>query len=166
MRRLALVAALCLATACGPWGPQGMLAGGPFLGSASGDPVPDWSFTDDHMLIGIETRGAWFRHSVTILCVSEQGKLYVMARHAPTKRWVQDLNGDPRVRLAIGDRLYEGRAVRLADPAEADRVARGLLRKYVGIDAPNAHALFGPVPEGDDHAELWAWRIDPPEPRS
>jgi hypothetical protein len=166
VRRIALALAVLVGSACGPWGPQGMLAGGPYLGSASTDHVDDWSFTDDHMLIGIETRDGWLRHSVTILCVSANGKLYVMARHAPTKRWVQDVGRDPRVRFEIGDRLYEGRATRIVDPAEADAVARGFLRKYVGIDAPHAHALFGAVPAGDDRAELWAWRIDPPEPRS
>jgi hypothetical protein len=166
MRRAELVTAALLLTACGPWGPQGMFAGGPYLGRASAERVDDWSFTDQHMLIGIETRDGWLRHSVTILCVSADGKLYVMARHAPTKRWVQDVGRDPRVRLGIGDRLYTGRAVRIADGAEADAVARGFLRKYVGIDAPHAHALFGAVPAGDDRAELWTWRIDPLEPQS
>jgi hypothetical protein len=166
MTRMMILSVLALATACGPWGPQRMLAGGPYLGSASEERVDDWTFTDDEMLIGIETRGAWFRHSVTILCVSANRNLYVMARHAPTKRWVQDVGRDPRVRLGIGDKLYAGRAVRVTDPDEADAVARGFLRKYVGIDAPHAHALFGAVPSGDDRAEVWAWRIDPPEPRS
>jgi hypothetical protein len=166
IRPIAIAASLVLGTACGPWGPQGMFAGGPYLGRATEEPIADWSFTDDHMLIGIETRDGWLRHSVTILCVSANGNLYVMARHAPSKRWVQDVGRDPRVRLGIGDRLYAGRAVRIDDSAEADAVARGFLRKYVGIEAPNAHALFGPVPAGDDHAELWTWRIDPLEPAS
>jgi len=166
MKRTAILGALALATACGPWGPQGMLPGGPYLGGAEASRVDDWSFTDDQMLIGIETRDGWLRHSVTILCVSVDGRLYVMARHAPTKRWVRNVGRDPRVRLGIGGRLYAGRAVRITDPAEADAVARGFLRKYVGIDAPHAHALFGPVPAGDDRAEVWAWRIDPAEPRS
>jgi len=163
--RLAAVA-LLLCTACGPWGPKGILPGGSFLGGVSDDRVSDWSFTDQHMLVGVETRGPWFRHSVTILCLSVDGKLYVMARHAPSKSWVQNLGRDPRVRLAIGDELYEGRAVRIADGPEADAVARAFLRKYVGIDAPNARALAGAVAEGDDRAEVWTWRIDAPEPRS
>ena len=143
--RALLGAMLLLGTGCGPWGPQGILPGGPFLGDADAGPVADWSFTDAHMLIGIETRGRWFRHSVTILCVAADGTLYVMARHAPTKRWVRDVGADPRVRLRIGDRLYEGRAVRILEGAEADAVARAFLRKYVGIEAPEARALPGPV---------------------
>jgi hypothetical protein len=167
---LALVLGLAAAgalSACGPWGPQGIFAGGPFLGTAEARFPDDWSFSDDQMLVAIETRGRWLRHSVTILCVAADGKLYVMSRHAPHKRWVQDIVRDPRVRLRVGARLYEGRAVRVdADPAERDvaaAVARAFLRKYVGIDAPDARPVPGAPAPGDDRAEVWTWRIDPPE---
>lgn len=160
----ALALAAALALGCGPWGPQGILAGGPFLGAARGDFPADWSFTDAHPLIAIETRGRYLRHSVTILCVSAEGRLYVMARHAPTKRWVRELGRDPRVRLRIGSELYGGRAVRLAGGPEGEAVARAFLRKYVGIDAAEARPLVGPPAPGDDHAEVWTWRIDAPEP--
>jgi len=150
--------------ACGPWGPQGVLAGGPFLGAASASFPADWSFSDAHPLIGIETRGALLRHSVTILCVAADGKLYVMARHAPRKRWVQNLGRDSRVRLRVGDALHAGRAVRIGAGPEGEAVARAFLRKYVGIDVEEARPLIGPPAAGDDHAELWTWRIDAPEP--
>jgi hypothetical protein len=115
------------------------------------------------MLIGIETRRGWLRHAVTILCVSEQGRLYVMARHAPRKRWVQDAVADPRVRLEIGGRLYAGRAVRVDhDPEEGASVSRAFLRKYVGVEVDRARFLAGPPAPGEGRAELWAFRIDPP----
>jgi len=155
-----------LAGGCRPWGPQGILAGGPFAGE-SVQPFPaDWSFSDAHPLVAIETRGALLRHSVTILCVAADGRLYVMARHAPRKRWVQNLARDPRVRLRVGDALYAGRAVRLGDSPESGAVARAFLRKYVGIEVEQARALDGPPQRGDDRAEVWTWRIDPPEPAS
>jgi hypothetical protein len=119
------------------------------------------------MLVGIETRGERFRHSVTILCVAPEGHLYVIARHAPRKRWVQNAVRDPRVRIAVGDELYEGRAVRLdddPDDAESRAVVRAFLRKYVGIDAPGARGLPGAPGPGEDRAEVWTFRIDPPEP--
>jgi hypothetical protein len=160
---LAFVLAAGLLPACGPFGPQGIVAGGPFLGSA--EPLPhDATFTDQHMLIAIETRGGWLRHSVTVLCVAAEGRLYVMARHAPRKRWVRDLLADPRVRLEIGGRLYAGRAVRVDGAADEDeRIARSFLRKYVGVEVDRARFLAGPPPAGDDRAELWSFRIDPPE---
>jgi hypothetical protein len=157
------VLAAGLASGCGPWGPQGVVAGGPFLGATESFPS-DWSFSDAHPLVGIETRGAWWRHSVTILCVASEGRLYVMARHAPRKRWVQNLGRDPRVRLHVGDVLYAGRAVRIEEPAEGERVARAFLRKYVGIEAERARALEGPPAAGDERTEVWTWRLDTPEP--
>lgn len=79
---------------------------------------------------------------------------------------MRDVSADPRVRLAIGGELYAGRAVRVERGAEADAVARALLRKYVGLDAARAHFLLGPPPPGDDRAELWMWRIESVEAAS
>ena len=54
-----------LVSGCGPWGPQGVFPGGPFAAGAE-EPFPaDWSFSDAHPLVAIETRGS-FRHAVTI----------------------------------------------------------------------------------------------------
>jgi hypothetical protein len=161
LRAFRTILPLLAAVACGPWGPQGIVAGGPFLGEAQ--PLPaDASFTDEHMLIAIETRRGWLRHSVTILCVSADGKLYVMARHAPRKRWVQDIMLDPRVRLEIGGRLYAGRATRVDGTPDADAaVAHAFLRKYVGVEVEHARFLAGTPSDGDDHAEMWNFRIDP-----
>ncbi len=165
-----LAHALFLATAlsvtsCGPWGPKGIIAGGPLPGAAQPTPS-DWSFTDAQPLIAIETRGRFFRHSVTILCVAADRKLYVITRHAPTKRWVQNLLVEPRVRLAIDGKIYEGRAVRIDEGGDDAGVARAFLRKYVGVEAEHARALTGSPAAGDDHAEVWTFRIDPPEPAS
>jgi hypothetical protein len=46
-----------------------------------------------------------------------------------------------------------------ASQAASAAVARAFLRMYVGIDAEGAHALSGPAANGDDHAEVWTWRI-------
>ena len=120
---LAGVAGLLL-SGCGPWGPLGVLAGGPFFGSA--EPTPDdWSFTDGHPLIAVETRGERYRHTVTILCVSDGGRLYLMARHAPRKKWIQNMLRDPRIRLEIGGELSEARATRVR---AAPRAAAGAPR--------------------------------------
>jgi hypothetical protein len=161
--------AVLLLSACGPWGPQGIFAGGPFAGAAVAPWPGDWSFTDAHPLVAIETRGPLVRHSVTILCVAAEGRLYVMARHAPRKRWVRNVGRDPRVRLRIGEALYEGRLARVddqpGDAAAAAAVARAFLRKYVGLDAPAARPLAGPPAPGDDRAEVWTWRVEPHEGR-
>ena len=164
MRAGVVAALVALALGCGPWGPKGVIAGGPFLGAASAAFPADWSFSDAEPLIAIETRGALLRHAVTILCVASNGSLYVMARHAPRKRWVQNLEKDPRVRLRVGDALYAGRAIRIGAGPEGEAVARAFLRKYVGVDAEVARPLVGPPAPGDERAEVWTWRIDAPEP--
>ena len=65
--------------------------------------------------------------------------------------------------LEIGGTLYEARAVRVRDEAGGDAAARGLLRKYIGIEAEHAHSLDGPPAEGDDRAEVWTFRVEPAE---
>lgn len=163
--RAVLALLLALGAGCGPWGPQGLFTGGPYLGRETSPFPADWSFSEAHMLAGIETRGELFRHAVTILCVAAEGRLYVMARHAPRKRWVRNAVRDPRVRVAVGDALYEGRALRLdGDPEapESRAVVRAFLRKYVGIEAEGARALPGAPEPGEDRAEVWTFRIDPP----
>ena len=159
-----LVLLLPMLTACGPWGPQGILAGGPLLGTAVKRPVEDWSFSDDHSIIAIESRGRWFRHSVTVLCIAHEGNLYIPSRHAPRKRWVQNILLDPRVRLEIDGSVYEGVAVRVHEVAEG--VAQAFLHKYVGVEADRARMLLEPPGPGSDRAELWLFRIDPPEESS
>ena len=157
---LILAAVLALLLGCGPQGPLGVLPGGPLAGTVVLEPVDDWRFTDSHATVAIETRGSWIDHSVTVLCSSEGPHLYVPSRHAPHKRWVQNVLRDPRVRIGVEDRIYEGRAVRVADPVEAERAARAQLRKYVGIDPAVVRPLDGPPEPGDDRAEVWMFRIE------
>ncbi len=146
---------------CGPWGPLGILAGGPLVGEVVEAPVADWSFTEGFPLIAIETRRGWVRHSVTILCVQDGGELFLMARHAPRKRWIQNLLADPRARLEIDGRIYPVRTERVLDEAGERAVARGFLRKYVGIEVDDARALGGAPEAGDDRAEVWSFRVLP-----
>ena len=80
-------------------------------------PTTDWSFTDAHDEIWVETRTSYLLpHSVTIVCAAGNGKFYVGARDPEGKRWVGNVERDPNVRLQIGERIYE---VRLA-PLEGD----------------------------------------------
>jgi hypothetical protein len=95
-------------------------------------PTPsDWSFTDDHPLIAIEVRTPYLLpHSVTIVCGSLDGNLYVGARDPETKRWPGWVDDDPEVRLGIGDRVYEGRLEPITDEALIARVRQAMATKY------------------------------------
>jgi len=158
-----LVATLVAASGCGPWGPLGVFPGGPLAGETVSGAVEDWSFTDEHLIVSIETRGRLFRHSVTVLCISEGGRLYIPSRFAPRKRWVQNILRDPRVRIGVEGRVYEGRAVRVSERGGDSDVSRAFLRKYVGIEAEHVRSLPEEPAPGDDHALMWMFRIDPPE---
>jgi len=99
-------------------------------------PVTDWSFTDPILQIYLETR-TWYgiRHSVTVVCAVHDGALYVPSVYYghgefPDERhWHANVARDPRVRLQIGDRLYERRAVLVTDPAEWNGVLAAFMQK-------------------------------------
>lgn len=85
--------------------------------------VSDWSFVTDHTTIFVETR-TWYGipHSVTTVYRIHKGELYVPSRDPETKRWPKNVARDPRVRLQIGDRVYERKAVLITDTAISDKV--------------------------------------------
>ena len=72
---LALVAMACV-------DPQDRRPGLRLSGKVVDAPVDDWSFTRDHREIYVETRPPWLvPHSVTIVCTSLDGRLYIGARN-------------------------------------------------------------------------------------
>jgi hypothetical protein len=148
--------------ACGPQGPLGVIPGGPLSGERAAWPADGWAFTEELLTVAIETEGGWLDHSVTVLCMTDAGSLYIPSRHGGRKKWVNNALRDPRVRIGAQGQIFEGRAVRVMDATEADRVARGFVRKYMGLDAERAHWLLDPPGPDDDRADVWLFRIDPP----
>ena len=144
-RLLAAAAALSLA-ACG--GPLGMIHGGRLDGSLVTAPVADWSFTDSVQKIQLETAPD-DPYSVNVWCVAKDDHLWITAG-SHTNTWAQNLIKDPRVRVRVGDQLYERRAVRVTDPLEAKLVVSLYERKYHYERDENG--AFGPM----------QFRLDPP----
>ncbi len=115
--------------------------------------ITDWSFTDDHELIFVETT-TWYvvPHSVTTVAFRHGDSLFVPSRNPEGKRWVANATRDPAVRLKIGDRIYRRRAVRVTDPEEIEELYGAIGRKYDRLrHRPN------------DAPELWFFRMDEPE---
>ena len=160
-RRLFIVG-LVMSTglACGPQGPLGIIPGGPLAGDVVTRPVADWRFTDDDVTVAIETRGDWIDHSVTVMAMTDGPHLYVPSREGFRKSWVKNIGRDPHVRIGVDGRIYHGRAVRVLDPVEAARVARSLIRKYLGLEFDEVRAMLDAPAEGDDHIEVWYFRIE------
>jgi hypothetical protein len=97
-------------------------------------PVTDWSFVDkvEHPgqslnTVLVETRTSYFiPHSVRTMPFVRNGVLYIrshqdrMDRQFPyDKSWTTNVSRDPRVRIKIGDKLYEGTMVLIADRSQA-----------------------------------------------
>lgn len=148
---LALIAALVYATRSNPIGP---LAGRELTGEVVTTAITDWSFTDEHPLIAVETRPA-APHSVTVICFSHDGALYVPARGGSAKDWPHFAVSDPRVRVKIGDKVYPALATRVEDPE---------LRRVLIAAAAGKYDFEVPQESGglDD---VWVFQIEsaPPE---
>jgi hypothetical protein len=97
----------------------------------------DWSFTDAHREISIETRSPWLLpHSVTIFCAAKDGRFFVGARNPDGKRWVENVDRDPDVRLGIGGRVYEQRLVPLLEADDVTAAQDAFAAKYGPPEGP------------------------------
>ena len=88
-------------------------------------------------------------YSVNVWCVAQGPNLWITAG-SHTNTWAENLLRDPRLRVRVGDKLYERRAVRVTDPAELELVRKLYLEKYDFARDPNG--AFGPLD----------FRLDPP----
>lgn len=97
-------------------------------------PVTDWSFVDkvEHPgrsinTVLVETRTPYFiPHSVRTMPYVRNGQLYIRSHQdrmdlqfPNDKSWTSNVARDPRVRIKIGDKLYEATMVLIADRAQA-----------------------------------------------
>jgi hypothetical protein len=97
-------------------------------------PVTDWSFVDkvEHPgqtlnTVLVETRTPYFiAHSVRTVPFPRNGQLYIRSHQhrmdlqfPNDKAWTSNVARDPRVRIKIGDKLYEATMVLIADRAQA-----------------------------------------------
>jgi len=97
-------------------------------------PVTDWSFVNDVPHPGrslntvlVETRTPYFiPHSVRTVPSVRDGQLYIRShqdrmdlKFPHDKTWTADVARDPRVRIKIGDKLYEATMVLVTDRAQA-----------------------------------------------
>lgn len=148
-RAAAAILALAALAAPGCSGPLGPFAGGRLRGVVQETSPPDWSFTHDVMIVQLETRpeDPW---SVNLGCVEHAGALYVGTDHPERERWVENVLADPRVRLRVGDRIWERRAVRVTDTDEWTLAGLALFRKY-DLTYEEGETEHG-----------WLFRLDPP----
>lgn len=128
--------ALLLMTATACVDPQDRRPGLRLSGEIVSEAIGDWSFSDEYQEIFLETQ-TWYviPHSVTTVCAGLGEKLYIPSIYFdgggwPDKVWNANVAADPRVRLKIGDKIYEREAVVIEDPAEIRIALRALAAKY------------------------------------
>lgn len=113
--------------------------------------VSDWSFTDAHQTIFVQTR-SWYGlpHSVTVTCTAYDGRLYLTATYPPGQEfprdrlWNRNAMRDPHVRLKIGTKVYAGTLALVTDGAEKDAVLAAKAMKYprlAGADRSRVHVF-------------------------
>jgi len=118
-------------------------------------PVIDWSFTEQVQEIYVETR-TWYLipHSVNTYCATHDGELYLFSAYYqggefPYGRlWNQNVLRDPRVRLKIGDQLFEREVSFVTNATEKEAVFQNFVKKYSEWTSPgieNVH-IFRVLP--------------------
>jgi len=156
--RLISVLLFVLAAGCGE--PSFfVVAGGELAGAVSQQPVGDWSFTDSVEIVQLETRPE-DPYSVHIYGVGSGGAFYVASQgwrlgvgSGGDARWVTHIADDPRVRLRVGETLYELEATRVEGKTELARVRTLYYEKY-GTEADEWGFWR-------TEASPWVYRLDP-----
>ena len=121
-------------------------------GDRVAEPVTDWSFTEDHPEIFVQTRTRYLiPHSVTTYCAFYEGDLYLFSAYYqggvfPDERgWNRNVMRDPRVRLKIGDRLFDQTVSHVTDAETREAVHANAVAKYQQWSSPgleNVHILL------------------------
>lgn len=124
MKRVAVVVAVLVVVLCVlaiylPVDPVERRPGTGLSGELAADQNTDWAFVEGRTRAWVETRTRYLvPHSITVSAWADDGKLYVGCRQCDTKTWPRNVARDDRVRVKIGDSVYERRAIRITDPAE------------------------------------------------
>ena len=116
------------------------------------EPVTDWAFTGNHQEIFVQTRTPYLiPHSVTTYCTVYEGDLYLFSAYYqggvfPDERgWNRNVMRDPRVRLKIGDRIFDQTVSHVTDGETHEAVHASFVAKYPQWSSPgleNVHILL------------------------
>jgi len=112
------------------YGPLGPIPGPELSGSVIEEPVEDWSFIDAIKVVQIETRPE-DPYSVSTWATRIGDGIYVFASDDESP-WVRNISQDPRVRIRIEGRIYERRAVSVANLETKRTFLTTVRSKYEG----------------------------------
>ncbi len=119
--------------------PQDFRPGLWLTGELVTEPVTDWSFTDDVGEIFVQTNTRiGIPHSVTTYCITYEGSFYLFSSYygggtfPDDRAWNRNVMRDPRVRLKIGDFLYDQQLSYVSDDEIRNGILVAWLEKYEG----------------------------------
>ena len=141
---LLITLSLALTILLGCSGPFLLLPGGEIEGPVAETPE-SWAFTDAVSTVQVETRPE-DPYSINIWAVALGDALYLHAGGNRTA-WIENLEQDPRARVAVEGTLYEVAASRVEDAAEFARFADAYERKY------------GSRPRNENIDEIFVYRL-------
>ena len=121
------------------------------------EPVSDWSFTNQLGEIFVQTNTRYgIPHSVTVYCAEYAGDFYLFSAYygggnfPDMRSWNQNVLRDPRVRLKIGDRLFDQTLSHVDNESIRAPVHQAFVDKYPEWTSPgieNVH-IFLVEPSG------------------
>jgi len=121
------------------FGPHARTPGLWLKGNVVATPVTDWSFTDKIPVVQLQTQSSYMLpHSVNINCLNYNGQLYLVSVYpaGTAHTWNDNVMRDPRVRLKIGDDIYDRTVSLVTDPAEQEGVLQARHNKYPQLKVP------------------------------
>ena len=100
-------------------------------------PMTDWSFIDSIREIQVRTRTSYLiPHTINTDVARVGGQVYLYSIYTNPDRfpeemfWHRNVVRDPRVRMKIGDRLFDMRVYHLTDPSQVKVVRQAFIIKY------------------------------------
>ncbi len=135
---LALLAALALGGALGlrlfAGGPVGMFPGGALSGEVAAGPVDDWSFASAESSIEVESRARWLPYSQRSWFMVYDGRVHLLLPSAFGDALLLRIEEDPRVRLRVGRKLYDQRALPVTAEADLGALLAPLIRRQFAME--------------------------------
>ena len=123
------------------FGPCGPIPGGALSGTENAGPIASWNFLDEVPRCAVEVRPD-SPHSVTVNCMSWQGRGFVSCSSCDGKTWSRHALANPIARLQAGENLYPVALQRIEDEATLDRVWSARLQKIGEEPSPRAEGWW------------------------
>lgn len=143
-------------------GPVGPFPGGALSGRAAESLPDDWSFANQEDYVTVESRAGRLPYSSGVWFMAYEGRVHLLLPSFFGDGLKRRLDLDPRVRLRVGEVLYEQRAVAVDDPEILAAMVKPFLLRQMAVEIGGAVRAV-PRPPGDVPVEFWIYRLDDPE---